>query len=120
METWFSIVSFVQTHALWYIAPFYMVVGFYVALVLGWFFSTDYYDKIYDYWDTGDDDFCAVHFICIFLIACFVGAIYLKGVDGIPTLIIATFLWLLFVLPGICYKLLELRKFLRKKRGKPL
>lgn len=115
-----NLVLLIQEHALWYIAPFYMIIGFYILLVLGWFFSTDYYDKIYNAWDTGDEDFGVVHFLCIFIIICIIGSVAISGVAGTSTLTIATALWLMFVLPFIAIQLLKLRKYLRKKRGKPL
>lgn len=115
-----SAVLFSQTHALWYITPFYMVIGFYILLVLGWFFSTDYYDRIYDAWDSDEDDFYLLHICCIVLIIFIVLTLLVSGLSGSGTLLLSTAMWIMIVLPIVCNYLLKLRKYLRKKRGKPM
>lgn len=120
MEFMDTIIALVKEYAIWYIAPFYLMTGFYVALVLGWFFSTDYYDKIYESCDTGDDDFIFIHIAFWFIFACIGASLAVGGITGTGTLVIATGMWLFLILPYIVHYLLVLRKYLRKKRGKPL
>lgn len=109
-----EIIDFIKEYAVFYAIPFYVVCVFYVMLLLGWFFSTDYYDSIYESFDTGDDDFHVVHITCLIIIAIESCAIYFGGIQCNGSLILNSLLWVFLGAPA----LYTLRLYLRQKRGK--
>lgn len=113
-----TLIQIVTDNAVLFAIPFYFVLGFYILTLLGWFFSTDYYDAIYDWFDTNDDDFWLVHISCLFIIIVESIAIAVVGISDDVVLCINLVLWLVIILPVLLAQLIKVRKYLRKKRGK--
>lgn len=115
-----DLILLIQEYSWLYNFPIYFICGFYILFVLGWFFSTDYYDKMYAALDTGDDDVGLVHLMCAFAIAMSVLGYIFSGATGGFTLIVSSTLWVVVIGPVVVHYMLTLRLYLRKKRGKPL
>ncbi|AQW89059.1 membrane protein [Serratia phage BF] len=86
--------------------------------IIGWFFSTDYYDKIAEDYD--DDDMPGI--VCVLLICLLTVAWhvvnYVYGLDNTFNIISNLVAWVVFVIPIVYGSLDSFRLKIRKKRGK--
>lgn len=110
--------AFVHEYAVLYHTSSYLVLAFTVFFLLGWFFSTDYYDKIYDKINCSGNDIEAVYMILMIINGVIIASFCMGGLYDDLMLGVSTLVWVIIIIPVCVYKLLQLRKYLRKKRGK--
>ena len=96
--------------------PFYLICLFYVVLLIGWFFSTDYYDKFYA--SIEDGDFIWVHLYFIFLIITNLVAFYISGPTNLWSMVWSGAVWVIFIGAYIVNYMIKARMYFRRKRGK--
>ncbi len=98
--------------------PIFAFMLSYVIILLGWFFSTDYYDKFHDFWDDPNEDIACFHAISGMIIVFTTAVIIIAGISSVPVLLINATLAVTFIIPSICLYLSKVRKNIRMKRGK--
>lgn len=92
----------------------------YLLIVIGWFFSTDYFDK-YIAWFGDDDEGPVIIFIMQTIVLMAYLAILMftdRGYSALGALIISLIMWAIIVIPTTITGVFKMRLYLRKKRGK--
>lgn len=92
----------------------------YLLLIIGWFFSTDYFDK-YLNWFNGDDEGPVVIFVMQTIVLLVYLAILIfteRGYSSLGALAISIVMWAIIFIPSTIWGILKMRLYLRKKRGK--
>lgn len=112
-----SFVEFITAHYELYSLSFYGAILVYIWYALGWFFSTDYYDRYVEGFQDPNEIVMSNVFITIILVTCglLIGII---GVSSGIALSLYSIFWMIFVLPFTFTHILNFRQSLRKKRGK--
>lgn len=96
-----------------------MLILYYGIICIGWYFSTDYFDKYVSMFPYKGD---ALFVFCIKSAIIIADVIILFNDDwnlfNRAHLMICTALWILIVIPLLITVIIKSRKYLRKKRGK--
>lgn len=109
-----SVYNLIQSNSDWYSASFFIIVVLYAVLVIGWFFSTDYYDSFV----SDIDEVSGFNVFVCSLIG--LGTLFnaILGTSNAWSIFYNTILWALFVVPAFVIYICGLRDSIRKRRGK--